>query len=328
MNVQILIQAVIQQTTVFVAQLATAGGLRAPLTRVANQVFLDLSNELQQQGVTTNVIADMFGLTLRTYHRKVHELSQSQSVEGRSIWEAVLEYVRQKEPICAAEVQQRFASDDRDVVASVLNDLVNTGLFYRSGRGSQAVYRVALDTDFQASQARSRDVANEYLVWQTVYRNGPALLTELVAITRLAESSVELALATLTADGRVERDADDRYSSQRLEVPVGFAHGWEAAIFDHFQALVGAVCAKLSTGEDRSDERDHTGGATFHLDLWPGHPLEAEALGTLARLRSQMEDLRARIDAVSAERSIKPSERLIVYVGQHFKSDRAREQDI
>lgn len=327
MNVQILIQAVIQQTTVFVAQLATAGGLRAPLTRVANQVFLDLSNELQQQGVTKNVIADMFGLTLRTYHRRVAELSQSQSVEGRSIWEAVLEYVRQHEPLAAAAIHQHFARDDREVVASVLNDLVNTGMCYRSGRGSGAVYRVAQDTDFQAGGQSSRDVANEYLVWQTVYRNRPARLADLIAITRLPEKAVELALGRLLLDGRVERGADATFTSARLEVPVGFAHGWEAAVFDHYQALVGAVCAKLATGDDRSDERDHTGGATFSLDLWPGHPLEVEALGTLAALRAQLEDLRARLDAITTERGVTPSERLVVYVGQHFKSDRGREND-
>ena len=61
MNAQLLIDAVVQQTMVFIASLATAGGVRAPLAHVAEQVFLDLTNELQNRGVKKNVIADNLG---------------------------------------------------------------------------------------------------------------------------------------------------------------------------------------------------------------------------------------------------------------------------
>src|SRR6186713_1356261 len=115
MNAQLLLQSVIQQTTVFLAQLATAGGTRTPLTQVANQIFTDLSTELHNQGLTKNVIADMFGMTLRTYHRRVRELSESSSVAGSTVWEAVLDFVRSREPVASAEVFRRFARDDREV---------------------------------------------------------------------------------------------------------------------------------------------------------------------------------------------------------------------
>jgi hypothetical protein len=72
MNTQGLIDAVVQQTMVFIAHLATAGGLRTPLVGVADQVFMELTRELQNQGVRKKVIADMFGMALRTYHRRVH----------------------------------------------------------------------------------------------------------------------------------------------------------------------------------------------------------------------------------------------------------------
>ena len=59
MNAYLLINAVVQQTMVFIAQLATSGGVRAPLAHVAEQVFLDLTNELSNRGVKKKVIADM-----------------------------------------------------------------------------------------------------------------------------------------------------------------------------------------------------------------------------------------------------------------------------
>ena len=51
MNVNILIDSIVAQTTVLIAQLATSAGTRAPLARTANQVFLDLVRELKGQGL-------------------------------------------------------------------------------------------------------------------------------------------------------------------------------------------------------------------------------------------------------------------------------------
>ena len=42
MNAQLLIDSIVRQTTVLIAQLATSGGVRAPLAHVANQVFLEI----------------------------------------------------------------------------------------------------------------------------------------------------------------------------------------------------------------------------------------------------------------------------------------------
>jgi hypothetical protein len=55
MNVQLLIDSVVRQTTVLIAELATSGGLRAPLAHVADQVSLDLASELERQGVSRKV---------------------------------------------------------------------------------------------------------------------------------------------------------------------------------------------------------------------------------------------------------------------------------
>lgn len=331
MNAQILIHSVVQQTMVFIAQLATAGGVRAPLAQVANQVLLDLTLELHNQGLKKNVIADMFGMSLRTYHRKVRELAQSGSVDGRTVWEALLEFIQEREPVSYAEIARRFARDDREVIAGVLNDLVNTGIAYRTGRGNCAVYRAAAAADFLEADHEERLVAHQYLVWQAVYRNSPASVPLLCSATGLQERAVEVALQSLLDGDRIQRSATETstYTSDRLEVPVGQAIGWEAAVFDHFQAMVGAIASKLTRGDNRAEQRDQTGGATYSLDLWPGHPLEKEAKGTLARTRQAMEDLRTRIDRINQSSGRTKSEQVIFYVGQYVKcsADRAADTD-
>jgi hypothetical protein len=115
-NVNLLIDAIVRQTTVLIAQLATAGGARAPLAHTANQVFLDLIRELKEQGLGNKVIADMFGLSLRTYHKKMARLSESSTDRGRSLWEALLAYVTDKGPVTRAEVLLRFQHDEDPTV--------------------------------------------------------------------------------------------------------------------------------------------------------------------------------------------------------------------
>jgi hypothetical protein len=53
-----LIDAIVRQTTILIAQVSTTAGIRSPLARVADQVFLELSRELEGQGVTRKVAAD------------------------------------------------------------------------------------------------------------------------------------------------------------------------------------------------------------------------------------------------------------------------------
>jgi hypothetical protein len=62
MDSRLLIDSIVRQTTVLLAQLSTAAGLRAPLANVADQVFVQLAKEIESQGVGRKVAADMFGL--------------------------------------------------------------------------------------------------------------------------------------------------------------------------------------------------------------------------------------------------------------------------
>src|SRR6185295_90232 len=124
MNVNLLIDAIVRQTTVLIAQLATAAGARAPLAHTANQVFLDLVHELKDQGLGNKVIADMFGVTLRTYHNKMARLAESGTDRGRSLWEAMFAHVQEQGTTTRSALMHRFRGDDEATVRGVLKDLV------------------------------------------------------------------------------------------------------------------------------------------------------------------------------------------------------------
>lgn len=122
MNTQVLIDSIVRQVTVLIAQLATSGGLRAPLAHLANQVFVELANELAGQGVSRKVSADMFGMALRAYIRKVRRLSEGRTEPGRTLWQAVLDFVRGENLTARSRVLSRFARDGEIEVSSVFEE--------------------------------------------------------------------------------------------------------------------------------------------------------------------------------------------------------------
>jgi hypothetical protein len=320
MTIEPLIHAIVRQTTILIAQLATARGIRAPLAQIANQVFLDLVAELERQGVSRKVSADMFGLGLRTYRRKIQQLSESSTERGRSLWEAILEHVRARGLVTRAEFLARFPRDDEALVRAVLHDLCESHLVFVSGTGPNTTYRAASEEELSALQRRrGPDGADELLV-ALMYREGPLTLKEIASRAQADPAIIEAGLKRLADAGRiqqVEQDGTVRYKAGALVIPLGASVGWEAAVFDHFKAMVTTVLCRLRDNEMTAALADRNGGSTYTIDVWDGHPLAEEVYGTLGRLRATLTALRSRVDEFNRGHGIPDShERVVIYAGQ------------
>ncbi len=126
-----------------VGSAACRGRRTAFLAHTSNQVFIDVVRELRQLGVGNKVIADMFGMALRTYHDRVKRLEQEARYGGCSLWEAVLAYIRAEQPVTQAELLTRFRKEDSLTLRGVIKDLADNGHVSRTGRGLNMTYRVA-----------------------------------------------------------------------------------------------------------------------------------------------------------------------------------------
>jgi len=335
MNVTLLIGAIVRQTTVLIAELATAGGVRAPLAHVADKVFVDLVRELERQGVSRKVSADMFGMGLRSYLRRIQRLGESSTERGRSLWEAVLDYLQEQGLVTRAEVFTRFHRDDEVLVRGVLHDLSESGLVFSSGSGADSAYRAATEDELGALRLRRSADGLEELVWAIVYRNGPLTEAELLSLGGIAAEQLSPVLARLCAEQRVERTekaGEARYAATTFLVPRGAATGFEASVFDHFQAVVKTVSSRLRKDPvpvelpSGSSQADVVGGSTYTLDLCAGHPLLGEALATLGDFRARMAGLRERVEQHNAEHGLPPNfVKLVSYAGQCLIQEDAEE---
>jgi hypothetical protein len=271
----------------------------------------------------------MFGLALRTYQERVRRLSESRTIRGKSLWEAVLEHIQAQGPVLRADVLTRFRYDDGESVRGVLRDLVNASLVYRTGRGDGVSYR-ALENEHLSRLAGESEESLFNVVHISVQQKGPITRSELGIVTALADDVLERALNVLTTRGlvRVEpANGEARYTSFGCVLPLDDPKGWEAAVFDHYQALVGALVAKLSLGARGANLRDVIGGSTYGFEIWPGHPHYAEVRGLLQEYRQRAGELRDRV-GVYNQTTPAPErrERVVSYFGQNILDDFSEEK--
>lgn len=327
MNAQILIDAVVRQTMVLIAQLSTADGVRSPLSHVADEVFIGLVRELESQGVGKKVIADMFGLALRSYQQKVHRLSESATRRGVTLWSAIHSFLGEQASATREEVLAHFKHDEELKVRGILSDLVESGLVCRSGKGKDCRYRLADHEELeQLGNAASADseATNAALVWVQIYREGPIERARLAELLPLPQAALNAALERLVREERVrlEQRANGTYcTTEQCLIPVGEAAGWEAAVIDHHRAVLNALAAKVVSGKHTSAAADEVGGTTWSFDLWPGHPREREVRKLLSSLRAQVVPLWDEVAAYNREHRPAHTYSVSVYCGQYLVED-------
>jgi hypothetical protein len=327
MDSMLLIDQIMRQTTVLIAQISTAAGIRAPLSHVADDVFLNLTREIEGQGVGRKVVADMFGMALRGYQRKVQRLTESSTSRGKTLWEAILAHLQKHGRSSRAELMSRFEPDGDERVAAVLKDLRDSGQIFSMGRGQSTLYGLSSSQDRASMLAKGDAAALPNLVWFSIYR-GAKSLAALAAETGVSVENLRPVVDKLLAQGAVElgspSDAPGAYSDEaklhsvRFLVPVGSEHGWEVAVFDHFRAVATAIASKLTRRNLRSETNDRVGGATLVFDISEQHPYAERVYGLLQRVRSDVNQLWQEVSAYN--QTHRPSEdelvRVTFYAGQ------------
>jgi hypothetical protein len=316
----LLIDGIVRQTTVLLAQISTSSGARSPLSHIADQVFFELAKEIEAQGIKRRVAADMFGMALRAYQKKTQRLTESASARDRTLWQAVLELIEEGE-VTRGRIAARFKKDGQPEVAAVLKDLVRSGLVYCTGSGEHAVYGVTRPEVRERVQQRAGLDSLANVVWLKVFRGEADTRAALVAQLPVDASEVHAAVQELIGSGRLS-EHDGRLKSSNLLIPIGAAQGGEAAVLDHFRAMALVIAAKVRGGLSGAQADDRSGGSTFTFSVHPEHPLAAEVYALLAETREKTQALWDRVAAHNAAHPQDESraERVVFYAGQHVAS--------
>jgi hypothetical protein len=214
-----------------------------------------------------------------------------------------------------SEVLERYASDDETLIRGVLHDLCDSGLLACSGKGADAEYRARSERELRRQVTRANERGLDELLWAFVYRGGPVDAASLAKRLHMEPDAMRLRLDALVTRGRLELN-HGRYEAHELVIPLDAEAGWEAAVFDHVQAMVQTICQRLRAMSAPAAPQT-VGGSTYSFDVWDGHPMLAEVEGTLGRFRAAHSQLRARVEAYNAKHGMPRAFRqVVVYGGQ------------
>lgn len=220
MQLKLLLDGIVQQTTVLLARLSTTSGVRSPLGHIADQVFLELAHELEGQGMSKVLVADMFGMALRSYQRKTQRLVESATVQSRTLWEAIYHFVGEGE-VTRARIEERFKYDGERELSAVLTDLVRSGLLYVTGAGRNTIYGANSERTRIFSQATAELDALAHYAWFKIFHGDVSTVAELQDNLHLDTTQTQLVLRELRGIGTRHRAAR-RTIPKQLGHPTGF----------------------------------------------------------------------------------------------------------
>ncbi len=124
-----------------------------------------------------------------------------------------------------------FATDDHEMVSGIVNDLAESGLLFRSGRGPNTLYQViAMDEALGSQQTRQQELSA--FVWTLVYRIGPISKESLQRHLPMVSDALLVSLiGGLEKDGRIARVDQNSHCitvlrGLRWQLPLDVVHYW------------------------------------------------------------------------------------------------------
>lgn len=314
MATSLLIDALLHQLARLVAQLAVEE--RSSLAHVADRFQLHLVQELRRRGLGHKVIADIFGLPLRTYHERIKRLDEHKLSRLKTIRDAMIGFVHGQSCVTRDSLDLRFRLEDERIVRSVIRDLVETGVLEHSAGDHGQLFVVAQPLVVVTEQI-------DALILIALQDFEAATVDDLVKVLGASHEQIAQRLTVLAADGRINQvlqDGELRFGSLEIEIGYGEASGRDAAIFDHVRAMVSALTAKLD-GKSAAHRGDEVGGSTYVFDLCTKDALSEEVSSLLQQVRDRASELRRRVLAVSGAESNPHHARVTLYVGQWIQRE-------
>ena len=116
-----LVYAIAYEAGAMTAHLANEKGVRRPINWVGDIFFLGVVDELERQGVPKKVAADLLGMSLRTYQRRIAQARASQS-SAQSLWSLVS--ARLKKRATKQDILSWFDPSYHAQIGSILRDMV------------------------------------------------------------------------------------------------------------------------------------------------------------------------------------------------------------
>lgn len=320
-----LVERMVPLVAELFATLMQSDPLRMDFANIAKKTVYDIIGQLRSDGMTNEQIAQALDLSMAGFYKRVRELRKLYEEPGSkggatTLWEELYGSVHEHTEgsvfeamsFAALSSQFHYVSDER--LRAALRYLVRYNLLMVSGEGAAAEYRVVPRTK------RGTVTAQDILV--KLYADGPASSVELAEVFSTSNEHIEALVQRLEATDRLyrkeaESEADPvQYGSRGFHIAFDADEGYEAALWDHFQAVCRSICRKLRLGQHQARLHDVHGGTTFTFDVPAEHPLYEELSGYLRRTRQRMDRWLEQVESIPRGDDESRRVRITIYTGQ------------
>jgi len=258
-HIDALIRLITRQAMKLVARLAIVHDRRSSLAKISDIAFLELNNELETLGLRKKVIADMFGLALRSYQQKVNRLHESTAWDMRSLWTSVYDYLSKAKKATRKDIFDRYNAADERVLSSILADLTASGFLTKTDvkttkGGNDTIYTVTDDN--MANKPTLNQACTLNLVWTYIYTYPRVSRQNIAERLGLDADAVQSVLEQLEKTNRIERVVDDLgeyfVAPWCIQEAGEGVMGMLSGMYHHFQSICSALAIKLEQTIDTS----------------------------------------------------------------------------
>lgn len=314
-----LIDAIVRRIADLVVDLALSVDTPPRIGHLPDLLFRSLDHRIREgHGKPQTVAADLLGLRLRTYqHRLKSVRDPERDRRGATLWGKVYGYIHEKTRVSHAEIDQHFHLEAEEQLKSILKQMIEASLIFRTGRSPAYVYRI---NDSQSLDPGD-DRFDTHLVWVALYAS-PGLtadgLARHLAVAPGHRARLDVALERLVHDGSIEADESQTpptYRAQAYTFASDARDARWAGMYDHISVMIDALTDRLAQSRGTLEIGGPVGGATYRFDLPLGSLRTDEARDLLDRMRLRCTELRESLDAEVAAGA--PSTgRVVFYFGQ------------
>jgi hypothetical protein len=140
-----LTRAIIRLSTTLIAHLALQSRQRAPLTRLDDDFFAALVREMKGAGLSHRIVADMLGISSRTYFARARKLAIASDSNDPDLWMALLLFIEQEGAVGQRALSTHFPTHAPAKLRATLNRMLRAEVLERHVAGSSRVFRVIPD---------------------------------------------------------------------------------------------------------------------------------------------------------------------------------------
>ncbi|GEM_PF-4795367 len=276
-NYSLFVDTTLSSAASIIAAIMTRNHQRRSYQNIGEKLFKNIAEELIRRDVPYRVAADMMGVSLRTFHRK---LKNAKLVDSGRAATAILSYIVDLKEVGRIELYGHFHFLDPALIGSILKDFQASGHIEIEGEKIESLGQKEIH----------KETVSQNYVHFVLIQHPEMTVADLVAITPLSTFECQNILDTLIQKERIEKVGEKYTAHTPLLLSRQSMHEDESLIFG-LSMMFDAACKAIKIRIDSEGETKNSQGNLRSFRVKKGDANDRRIIATLDKLSDSMSEL-------------------------------------